>query len=106
MFWSVRALCSSVRRENAPSPHHRQGVGYREWLIAEARRFGLNGWVRNVGRDTVEALLAGAPQSVEACVRACWRGPSLAVVEAISTTEAQPPAEPGFIRRDSVPDRP
>jgi acylphosphatase len=83
-----------------------QGVGYRDWLIAEARRLGLNGWVRNAGGDTVEALLAGAPERVEACVRACWRGPALAVVETITATEAAAPAEPGFLRRNSLPDRP
>lgn len=83
-----------------------QGIGYRDWLITEARRLGLNGWVRNVGGDAVEALLAGAPHSVEACVRACWRGPALAVVEAITATETEPPAEPGFLRRDSLPNWP
>jgi acylphosphatase len=83
-----------------------QGVGYRDWLVREAGRLGLSGWVRNVGFDAVEALLAGDPDSVAAGIRACWRGPRSAVVEDISAMPAEPPAEPGFVRRASLPERP
>jgi acylphosphatase len=55
-----------------------QGVGFRDWLVGEARRLGLDGWVRNVGHDKVEALLAGDSAAVEECLRACRRGPPAA----------------------------
>ena len=78
------------------------GVGFRDWLVAEARRLGVAGWVRNVGHVAVEALLAGEPGAVEECLRACRRGPLLAEVETITDRIAEPPLEPGFVKRASV----
>jgi acylphosphatase len=83
-----------------------QGVGFRDWLVAEAQRLGLAGWVRNVGRDSVEALIAGDPGAVEVCLQACRRGPHLAAVESVTETMAVPPTEPGFAIRASLPSRP
>jgi acylphosphatase len=80
-----------------------QGVGFREWLAGEAGRLGLDGWVRNVGHDTVEALLAGDTEAVEECLRACRRGPPMAAVERITDNHAEPPGEPGFVKRASLP---
>jgi acylphosphatase len=80
-----------------------QGVGYRDWLVAQATRLGIAGWVRNAGHDTVEALLAGDPGAVEECLRACRRGPPAAEVATITDEIAEPPAEPGFFKRPSVP---
>mgnify|MGYP005820499787 CR=1 FL=1 len=76
-----------------------QGVGYRDWLVAEAIALGLAGWVRNRRDGTVEALLYGEPDSVEEMLRACRRGPPLAVVAEIVEHLADPPREPGFRRR-------
>jgi acylphosphatase len=83
-----------------------QGVGFRDWLVTEAERLGLTGWVRNVGPDAVEAVIAGDPNGVEACLQACRRGPRLAAVETVTDTMAEPPAGPGFVKRASLPDRP
>jgi acylphosphatase len=83
-----------------------QGVGFRDWLAEEATRLGLDGWVRNVGHDTVEALLAGDTEAVEECLRACRRGPPMAAVESIIDTHAEPPGEPGFAKRASLRARP
>jgi acylphosphatase len=83
-----------------------QGVGFREWLAREATRLGLDGWVRNAGYDAVEALLAGDTEAVEECLRACRRGPPMAAVESIIDTHAEPPGEPGFVKRASLPARP
>lgn len=75
-----------------------QGVGYRDWLITLATALGLAGWVRNRADGTVEALLYGEPDSVEEALRACRRGPRLAVVSDIEEHLAEPPEEPGFRR--------
>lgn len=75
-----------------------QGVGYRDWLVHEARRHGLAGWVRNRMDGTVEALLAGDEGAVQAVLMACRRGPGLARVEHIEERLAEAPAEPGFRR--------
>jgi acylphosphatase len=75
-----------------------QGVGYREWMVAEATRLGVAGWVRNRADGTVEALVEGEEDAVEELLRACRRGPRLARVDVIEESVADPPAEPGFRR--------
>lgn len=80
-----------------------QGVGYRDWTRAVARQLGLNGWVRNRVDDTVEAVFAGEPATVDRMVAACRRGPSLArvdTVEVLSTDAADIPD--GFMRRPTA----
>lgn len=62
-----------------------QGVGYRAAFAAEAERLGLVGWVRNRLDGTVEALVAGEAQAVEAITAWAWNGPPLARVEAVDT---------------------
>src|SRR5580658_7970355 len=57
-----------------------QGVGFRDWLIREAKRLSLSGWVRNIGADTVEAIIAGPDEAIDLCLQRCWRGPALAEV--------------------------
>ncbi|MBS7789125.1 acylphosphatase [Roseococcus sp. SDR] len=79
-----------------------QGVGYRDWLLREARRHGISGWVRNRADGTVEALLAGEEDGLNAVLTACRRGPPLAQVTAIEESFAEPPEEPGFHRRPSL----
>jgi acylphosphatase len=75
-----------------------QGVGYRDWLVREARRRGLDGWVRNRPDGSVEALVAGDAAAVDALVALCRRGPFLARVDAIAQDNAEAPGEPGFHR--------
>ena len=79
-----------------------QGVGYRDWLMQEARRNGIAGWVRNRRDGTVEALLAGEQDAVQAVLNACRRGPPAAQVTSIEESFAEPPTEPGFARRPTA----
>ena len=58
-----------------------QGVGYRDWTIAMARRLGLSGWVRNRMDGAVEALIVGEDQAVGQMIDACRRGPTMARVD-------------------------
>lgn len=58
-----------------------QGVGYREWTIATARRLGLAGWVRNRTDGSVEALIVGDDNAVGRMIDACRRGPTPARVD-------------------------
>ena len=60
-----------------------QGVGYRAWTAETARGLGLQGWVRNRRDGTVETLLIGPVEIVEAMVQQCQQGPPLARVELI-----------------------
>lgn len=75
-----------------------QGVGYRDWMEREASRLGLHGWVRNRPDGSVQALVAGDEGAVQALLSAARRGPTLARVDRIEETLAEPPAEPGFRR--------
>ncbi len=76
-----------------------QGVGYRDWMVSEARSLGVAGWVRNRADGTVEALVYGETDAVEELLRACRVGPRLAAVSRIEEEWDEPPAGPGFIRR-------
>lgn len=80
-----------------------QGVGYRAWMVREAVRLGVSGWVRNRGDGSVEALVHGDTAAVEELLRACRRGPLAAVVTLIHEELAEPAAEPGFHALPSVP---
>lgn len=62
-----------------------QGVGYRAWLAGEARRLGVEGWVRNRADGTVEAVLGGEDGVIEALITACREGPASARVREIET---------------------
>ena len=79
-----------------------QGVGYREWMLAEARRLGLSGWVRNRRDGSVEALLDGDEPSIGQMLTACRAGPPAAQVVEIEEAFAEPPDQPGFIRRPTA----
>ena len=72
------------------------GVGYRQWMVETARGLGVSGWVRNRLDGTVEALVAGDIAAVEELLRACRRGPRLALVTQIDEQLADPPDEIGF----------
>ena len=70
-----------------------QGVGYRDAAVQAACSLGLCGWVRNRRDGSVEALAQGAPDAVERFAVWCRRGPPLARVDDIGTTEADVDAE-------------
>lgn len=59
-----------------------QGVGFRAHVEYFARRIGgLTGWVRNVGYDTVEAVIEGERQQVECLIDAMRQGPRASRVD-------------------------
>jgi acylphosphatase len=60
-----------------------QGVGYRAFVEDEAVRLGLHGWVRNRRAGSVEALLAGTDEAVDAMIELCRKGPQGARVDRI-----------------------
>ena len=64
-----------------------QGVGYRAWLVQEARALGLSGWVRNLEDGRVEALLRGAPGELARLQEKSGQGPPAARVDQV---EAEP----------------
>ena len=58
-----------------------QAVGYRAFVQQNAVQIGVNGWVRNVGYNTVEAVAEGAKEQIDNFLRMVKRGPSISRVE-------------------------
>jgi len=79
-----------------------QGVWYRGWAEETARHLGLDGWIRNLRDGRVEAVFAGPREIVERMADACWGGPPLARVEAVSHVPAEMPTKPGFHRLPTI----
>ena len=52
-----------------------QGVGFRAFVVDSAEFIGVNGWVRNVNWDTVEALAEGSREQVDQFIKAVKTGP-------------------------------
>ncbi|SDY41791.1 acylphosphatase [Citreimonas salinaria] len=77
-----------------------QGVSFRAWTQEEAQALGLRGWVRNRDDGSVEAVLGGTPEAVEAMVARLREGPRAARVEALDREPADGALPEGFeIRR-------
>ncbi|MGH6797324.1 MAG: acylphosphatase [Roseiarcus sp.] len=64
-----------------------QGVGYREFTRRAALRLGVSGWVRNRSDGSVEALVRGSPDAIEALIAEMRKGPRFAVVDSLSVTQ-------------------
>jgi acylphosphatase len=60
-----------------------QGVFFRDSMRSEAQYLAVSGWVRNRSDGTVEALVQGEPDAVDALVRWAHRGPERARVEQV-----------------------
>ena len=65
-----------------------QGVGFRAFVEQQAMQFGVEGWVRN-RRDgvSVEAVFAGAAETVETVIDVCRKGPPHGRVDAMDQRE-------------------
>jgi acylphosphatase len=68
-----------------------QGVGFRAHVEYGARQIGgLTGWVRNVGYDTVEAIIEGERRQVERLIDVMKEGPGGSRVDELKV-EWDPP---------------
>lgn len=74
-----------------------QGVGFRWALHAEALALGLRGWVRNRSDGSVEALLCGEEDTVNALTVWAHHGPDHARVDQVICND-----EPGTERFDAL----
>ena len=66
-----------------------QGVWFRESMRQEAERLGVTGWVRNRPDGSVEAVVQGSVEAVDALIAWARIGPPLARVERIELSEAE-----------------
>jgi acylphosphatase len=80
-----------------------QGVGYRWSMARQAQALGLNGWVRNRLDGSVEALVNGPVDVVQALTEWARRGPELARVDGMVVTEVEGgEVFGGFEQRETV----
>ncbi len=65
-----------------------QGVGFRWFILREARALGLAGWVRNLADGRVEAYATGDARVLSQFAARLELGPARADVRAVETEEA------------------
>jgi acylphosphatase len=74
-----------------------QGVGFRAFVVREARRLGLTGWVRNRSDGAVEVLAEGPERKLRELAALLRRGPPAAIVERLDCEWGAAGGErPGF----------
>ena len=66
-----------------------QGVGYRWSMARQAIALGLRGWVRNRVDGSVEALVRGPDNAVQALTDWARSGPEMAWVDGVEVTESE-----------------
>jgi acylphosphatase len=66
-----------------------QGVGFRYHFSDYAQSLGICGWVRNRRGGSVEAVIQGSPEALEAMLAWARRGPATANVERIDVSETE-----------------
>lgn len=71
-----------------------QGVGFRYFVVRQARRLGLSGWVANESDGSVRAVIEGPTGAVDRIADALAVGPPGSVVDDISSVRM--PATGGF----------
>lgn len=79
-----------------------QGVGYRYWTVGEARRLGLEGWVRNLADGRVEILAFGPQDRLDRLENACHAGPPAARVLAVARSLGGDDGSKGFCEKPTA----
>lgn len=71
-----------------------QAVGFRDWVVRNAKALGLIGWVRNRVDGRVEIVASGDDDAIAKLAEECLKGPALARVDNVDSHPA-PDAKPG-----------
>lgn len=81
-----------------------QGVGFRDGCLDAAQTFGVAGWVRNRLDGSVEALVHGPADRLDALQRWLQHGIAAARVDAVEAAPVPTPHPPpaGFQRRPTA----
>ncbi|HXZ95652.1 MAG TPA: acylphosphatase [Burkholderiales bacterium] len=64
-----------------------QGVFFRDSMRHRAEMLGVTGWVRNCFDMSVEAMVQGAPEALDAIIDWAHRGPESARVERVDVED-------------------
>ena len=60
-----------------------QGVGFRWFVVREARRLGLDGWTANEADGSVRVVADGSRETLEMLLDALREGPPASIVERV-----------------------
>ena len=66
-----------------------QGVGFRYFVLGEARSLGINGFTRNLPDGNVEVQAAGDVEALEALAHTLEQGPALSRVDGVVAQELE-----------------
>ncbi len=72
-----------------------QGVNFRAHVRDEAKRAGVDGWVKNLSDGRVEAIFEGTRAGVQRLVSWCYSGPPLADVDHVAVEWEEPTNKEG-----------
>jgi len=61
-----------------------QGVGYRQFVKAKAKKLGLKGWITNLSDGRVEAVFQGDKESIEKMLEICKKGPFFSQIKSVN----------------------
>lgn len=64
-----------------------QGVFFRRFVIHNAMRLNVNGYVKNLGDGKIEAVLEGSEEQVDELIKLCKQGPIGAKIESVDIKE-------------------
>lgn len=65
-------------------------VGFRAFVLDQARSLGVVGWVRNLADGSVEALIQGPQETVGQLQQVLGRGPAAARVDRVTALDVHP----------------
>ena len=77
----------SPRRVHAFISGKVQGVGFRAFTKQRADELGVKGWVKNLLDGRVEAVMQGAPDSIEKLLATVRKGPRSSRVEGVEVKD-------------------
>ncbi len=66
-----------------------QGVGFRWFVMQQAQRLGINGWVKNLPNGRVETMAEGSADDLNSFLSELKRGPSYARIDNVEETWSQ-----------------
>jgi acylphosphatase len=73
-----------------------QGVFYRDWFVEQAQSLGVTGWVRNRAGGSVEAMVSGSPEMIDAIVARARQGSPASRVDDVVIEHAPEQVFEGF----------
>jgi acylphosphatase len=79
-----------------------QNVFYRDWLTEQAQGIGITGWVRNRADGSVEAMVSGSSEMIEAIVAKARQGSPASRVADVAVEDAPEQVFERFEKKPTV----